>query len=1088
MRLHLIAAVLSAVLCVSGLFFPFTEMLHAETVHYSNHPQDTDGNQKNDTDPIFSDENYTAIVYNNQNGLPTSEANDIAETSDGFIWIGSYSGLVRYDGNTFDRFDSTTGIGNVGSLHVDRRDRLWIGTNDCGIAMYRKDELRFWGEQDGLRSLNINSIAEDSSGTIYAATAAGIYMFDESMNVHSIDDPRIRDMYVEEIRYGKDGLIYGTGNDGTLFTVKNGEVVSCVNPEEYGIKGVTSIFPDPDHPHQLYLGTQGSEFYHVKFEDKLTVNHTYDISPMYAVTTIEEINGRMWIGARNGIGVLSSNSFYYWSDLPLNNGVVSIMTDYSGNLWFTSDRQGVMKIVPNKFTDLFEYYDLPSAVVNSTLINGSELFIGTDSGLYIIRNDEVLSSYPLEHIRSANEESDQQGDLLNMLKGIRIRSIVRDSKGRLWISTWQSWGLLCLDHGTLTIYSELDGLLSDRIRVIHERKDGSILVALSGGINVIENGRVTDSYTTTDGITNPESLTIAESPDGEIVVCTDGSGIYVINDNERALVRRLGIEDGLSSEIIMRIKWDEKRKLFWIITSNSLAYMTADYQVTTIRNFPYSNNFDMYENSSEEMWILSSNGIYVAQVSQLLENREIFPTHYSVDNGLPCIATANSYSTVDENGDLYIAGNTGAAKVNINHSLENPVNLKLGIPFLEVNGELIYPDTNGNFHLSSRVHKLTIYSYIFNYSLVNPDVSYQLEGFDSEPSIVSRSELDPVNYTNLPGGNYRFVMSLLNSRGNPEKTLSARIIIDKALYEHTWFYVVSITAFVFILYYLIHTYVQRKTKQMELNSREAVRKERLNTELKTAVQIQESILPHTFPPFPERHEFDLYASMTPAREVGGDFYDYFLIDDDHLCLFIADVSGKGIPAALFMMLSKVIIERNVSLDKSTAEILETANNVLRSNNQVEMFVTVWLGILQISTGIVKAANAGHEYPAVMSNRLFTLLKDPHGLVLGALKNMKYKEYEFQLNPGDKLFVYTDGVPEATDKFEQMFGTDRMLLTLNKSVDSPPEQILKNMKRSINEFVKDGEQFDDCTMLCLEYKGPATAADQITAANCSAETD
>ena len=248
--------------------------------------------------------------------------------------------------------------------------------------------------------------------------------------------------------------------------------------------------------------------------------------------------------------------------------------------------------------------------------------------------------------------------------------------------------------------------------------------------------------------------------------------------------------------------------------------------------------------------------------------------------------------------------------------------------------------------------------------------------------------------------------------------------------------------------------------------------EQLVKELSTARQIQASVLPHIFPPFPERKEIDLFASMDPARDVGGDFYDFFFIDEDHLCLVIADVSGKGIPGALFMMFAKRIIEDFARIGHSVSEILQKTNEVLCDNNQAEMFVTVWLGVLEISTGRLTAANAGHEYPAIRkSGDSFALYKDKHGFVIGGMEGVRYKEYELQMNPGDKLFVYTDGVPEATAGSGEMFGAERMTDALNSCADGTPEEILRTVKNAVDAFVGDAEPFDDLTMMCMEYKGP-----------------
>lgn len=245
-------------------------------------------------------------------------------------------------------------------------------------------------------------------------------------------------------------------------------------------------------------------------------------------------------------------------------------------------------------------------------------------------------------------------------------------------------------------------------------------------------------------------------------------------------------------------------------------------------------------------------------------------------------------------------------------------------------------------------------------------------------------------------------------------------------------------------------------------------KERISTELDLASKIQKGMLPGIFPPFPERKEFDLFASMTPARDVGGDFYDFFLIDEDHLALVMADVSGKGVPGALFMMVSQTILKNNAMIGKSVGEILAMTNDVICASNKMEMFVTVWMGILEISTGKIRAANAGHEYPALMKDGCFRLYRDRHSFVIGGMEGMRYREYELQLQKGEKLFLYTDGLPEAANAGAEMFGTGRMIEALNANAGLSPREILSGMKSAVDVFVGDAEPFDDLTMLCLEY--------------------
>ena len=258
-------------------------------------------------------------------------------------------------------------------------------------------------------------------------------------------------------------------------------------------------------------------------------------------------------------------------------------------------------------------------------------------------------------------------------------------------------------------------------------------------------------------------------------------------------------------------------------------------------------------------------------------------------------------------------------------------------------------------------------------------------------------------------------------------------------------------------------------------------REKLNTELALAAGIQTDMLPRIFPPFPDRCEFALYAVMDPAREVGGDFYDFFLIDPDHLCLVIADVSGKGIPAALFMMMAKIMIQNCVLAGLSPSRALEQVNRLIAENNRESMFVTVWLAILDIPSGKLTAVNAGHEYPVYKApGGCYELIRDRHGIAVGALENTRYREYELAMAPGSSLFVYTDGLPEANNSQAKLFGPDRMLAALNKDPELGPEETLKAVQVSVDAFVGEAAQFDDLTMLCLQYHGPAGQSARSTA--------
>ena len=244
-------------------------------------------------------------------------------------------------------------------------------------------------------------------------------------------------------------------------------------------------------------------------------------------------------------------------------------------------------------------------------------------------------------------------------------------------------------------------------------------------------------------------------------------------------------------------------------------------------------------------------------------------------------------------------------------------------------------------------------------------------------------------------------------------------------------------------------------------------------ELQMATHIQTGMLPHVFPPYPDRKEFDLHASMNPAREVGGDFYDFYMPDDNHLVITIADVSGKGIPAALMMMVTKTLIKNRGLTDfKDCAKILASVNDQFCENNELDMFVTVFMGILTISTGEFRYANAGHEYPAVSrdGNR-FELLKEHHSPPLGCMEGIVYREYKTTFHPGDIIYLYTDGVTEANDNRHELYGEQRLISALNLPFNGDMTLLNRNVSDSILRFTGGAEQFDDITMLSLKYNGP-----------------
>ncbi len=690
---------------------------------------------------------YATKLYDATNGLPTSEANCIWATRDGYIWIGGYSGVIRYDGANFERMDSADGFTNANALYEDSKKRLWVGTNDNGVVVLQKDGTTWhYTYEDGLKSSTVRSIAENEEGMIFIGTTSGIAYVGEDMKIHNLKDPRLENEYITKLDYDKTGYIYGSTRNGLVFTIKDLKVEDCYTSDELGIDTVTYIFSDPNISGAVYIGTVGDEIYYGSFKkdfDKLT---PISIAPTNDVNKIAYAAHKIWILTDTMIGYLDEGmKFKPLEDISLNSAIKDMAEDYQGNLWFCSYRQGVMKLVSNNFKDLTEASALNREVVNTTCISRGKLYIGTDNGLQILD----IKDNPIEN------------ELTEYLKDTRIRCIIKDKKDNLWISTYNNdKGLICYGpDGTMTSFTESNGFISNSNRCCIETSDGSILAATNNGLAVISDQKVVKTIDKDFGVNNTVFLTVCEGQNGEIYLGTDGDGIYIVKDDYYV---KKGREDGLTSDVILRIKWDEKREVYWVITSNSIAYM-KNGEITTIEQFPYSNNYDVYFDSGDNLWILASNGIYVVDANDMLDNGELDYSFYDTASGLPSVPTGNSFSEMDNNGDLFISGRAGVSRVNVDQYFEQSSTIKTKIKSIVCDDERIYPDKKGKYTIPSSAGRIQINTAILNYTLSNPLIHIFLEE-DKDVGITAlQSDLKPLEYTSMGYGKYTLHIQILDN-------------------------------------------------------------------------------------------------------------------------------------------------------------------------------------------------------------------------------------------------------------------------------------------------------------------------------------
>ncbi len=685
-------------------------------------------------------------IYDASNGLPTSEANYILAAKNGYIWIGGYSGLVKYDGTIFEKIPATDGLTSVRGLFEDSKGRIWVATNDSGVVVIDgREHIRFT-KKDGLSSNSIRTFAEDFRGNIFIGSTAGVAYVDATMTLHNIDSDWINNERILRLVTDAGGSVFGHTGSGNLFSVTTKGVSEYYTSSGLGMK-VTTIYPDPEKPRKLYYGTNSNCVYYGRFGAPTNVLDKIDTGRTKNIHWLHYACGRLWVSSSVAAGYVDENMTYVpFDSFPMKDSIEMMTSDYQGNIWFASSRAGVMKLVADNFLDMTGAAEIEPEAVNTTCKRGEDLFIGTDNGLKVIDKDYIS----------------RKNKYTEYFDGIRIRCIMNDSRGNTWVSTFSDLtGLVLIDSGgKIKKFTSYEGMTGNEVRCTYEMSDGRIVAGTSNGLAIIKDGKVVDKYTSRDGLKNPVILTVSEDDDGNIMAGTDGDGIYIFeNDN----IRRIGIEDGLGSDVIMRIKRDEKRGVIWVVTSNQVQYI-KDGNIVTVTTFPYNNNFDVITEDDEDLWFLSSQGIYVVDADAVLNDEISIYKLYDRANGLTSIPISHCFSGVDDEGNAYIAGQTGVSAVNIREMMEFSGRTITDVRSIVYDGEEIWPDEEGVYNLPQWSGRIQITPAIIDYTVTDPLVRIYLEGMDDEGITATQSKLTPLEYTGMKYGEYYLHIQILDNR------------------------------------------------------------------------------------------------------------------------------------------------------------------------------------------------------------------------------------------------------------------------------------------------------------------------------------
>ena len=726
----------------------------------------------------YDTNSYKEVIFNLSNGLNSDAANAIAQTGDGFIWIGGYSGLTRYDGSDFYHIPSgSTGIYSVAALYVDSEDRLWVGTNNNGVALKKEGKFEFWNRGLGLASDTVRSITQNQQGTIFVATTKGLSLI-ENNKATTIEDLRLLNTYISRVTRAHKNKIAGVTKKGDIFVFKGNKLESFFPAKSFPLKNITAIIADSVYPDVYWLANATNIVMKVTITgDSYKIEDTLLAEGKRAINDLKQLNnGSLLVAADNGLGYFDDKKkFHAFAGMSFNNSLDVLMVDYEDNLWLASSRQGVAKLAYNRFKNLFADAGLAPAVVNAVQIYEGATYVASDSGLFVLKDGKPVPDHPLAVL----------------LKNKRVRHLLVDNKNNLWVSTYTSNGLIkYTEKGAITRFNSANGLVSDRIRVALQDADGIIYAGTRDGLALIKDDKPFKNFTMGEGLANSQVLCLLEH-NGTVYAGTDGGGITVLREGN--IVDTIDEHAGLQNGVILRMTMDPNGKTLWIATSTALAYY-EDGKVETVTQFEGSNNFDIIFTEQGNMLITCNRGIYITsrdllkagKYSQILTARE----------GLNGSLTANSFNYMDDKGNLYLCLQNGLDRLNLQDIFKSDTKMKLSVPSVKLDGVEHFFDASKTLYIPSTVDTISFRGYILSNKLDDAFLAVELEGYDKGFRKYSRFKNQDCVYNNLPGGTYTIKIGIVD----PQTNIVAKSESYTLIKEHHWTdYTGTITGIICVL-------------------------------------------------------------------------------------------------------------------------------------------------------------------------------------------------------------------------------------------------------------------------------------------------
>ncbi len=747
--------------------------------------------------PDYND--YVQSVYSSNNGLPCGEANDIAQTNDGVLWIGTYAGLYRYNGREFRWVDNYESVRNVNCLYVDEEGRLWIGTNDNGLAIViREKVVNVLDQSSGLPSNSVRCVIRASDGYYYVGTTGSLQMLAMNNGLKIANTlPEVN--YADSITADQNGNVAAIASGGRLFLINRGNILCSMRlTDGQELFNCCAFAPDGT----LMVGSSTNHIYRYEIADGdfelLDVTTCRDVASINNLNFLDD--GTLFISTDSGVSYIDAAGYHRVNTNDFNNSIDNMLYDYQGNLWFTSSRLGLLRLAKSAFKDVYGTIGMERRVVNAIVSWQGCYYIGTDKGLDVV-----------DHACRSQIEN----ELTETLAGKRIRCLYVDTAEHLWVCTYGSGLMEFAPDGKVWTYNADNGSFGNRARIVTQLSDGTILAAGDTGISYIRDHKIRKTIRNEDGLINSMILTLTERSDGTILAGTDGDGIALLKDGQ--VTAMLTREDGLSSGVILRTIRDPKSEGVMIVTSNSLCYLDPDGTIRVLDRFPYFNNYDIWVKDEDTLFVMSSAGIYVVERDELLAGGDMAWELLDARRGLGTSLTANSWNWYDGSGQLFLPCDTGVYVIDVEKYNSDVRSYRMQLASVKLDGVRQPLARMGAITVGQGVSRVELAPEILNYTIQEPNVGYFLEGHDTQWTIVPQSSLNNIIYTNLPAGGYTFHLAIFDSAG--ERVLEERkfeLVKEGEIYEQPGFSIYMLTLLSLFIIWCTWFVVQRQLNKQQI--------------------------------------------------------------------------------------------------------------------------------------------------------------------------------------------------------------------------------------------------------------------------------